>query len=89
MTKRWWEAPQCRTIRARYRSTGRQLWSVSVLDNGVEHPLVEGTRISLRFNNGNIAASAGCNSMSGPYQIDDNRQLTVEDLSTTEIGCDP
>ncbi len=68
---------------------GRQFWLVSVLDDGVEHPLVEGTRISLRFNNGNIGASAGCNSMGGPYQIDDNQQLTVTDLSTTEIGCDP
>ena len=68
---------------------GRQFWSVSVLDDGVEHPLVEGTRISLRFNNGNIAASAGCNSMGGPYQIDDNQQLTVTEMATTEIGCDP
>ena len=68
---------------------GRQFWSVSVLNDGVEHPLVEGTRISLRFNNGNIAASAGCNSMSGPYQIDDNQQLTVQELAATEIGCDP
>ena len=68
---------------------GRQFWSVSVLENGVERPLVEGTRISLRFNNGNIAASAGCNSMGGPYQIDDNQQLTVTEMATTEIGCDP
>ena len=68
---------------------GRQFWSVSVLEDGVERPLVEGTRISLRFNNGNIAASAGCNSMGGPYQIDDNQQLTVKELATTDIGCDP
>ena len=67
----------------------RQFWSVSVLENGVERPLVEGTRVSVRFNNGNIGASAGCNSMGAPYQIDDNQQLTVTDLSTTEIGCDP
>ncbi len=68
---------------------GRQFWSVSVLENDAERPLVDGTRISLRFNNGNIGASAGCNSMGGSYRIDDNRQLTVSEMATTEIGCDP
>lgn len=68
---------------------GRQFWSVSVLENGVERPLVEDTRFSVRFNNGNLSASAGCNSMGGPYQIDDNQQLTVSEMATTEIGCDP
>lgn len=68
---------------------GRQFWSVSVLENGAERPLVEGTRISVGFNNGNLRASAGCNSMGGPYQVDDNQQLTVTEMATTEIGCDP
>ncbi len=68
---------------------GRQFWSVSVLDNDVERPLVGDTRISVRFNNGNISASAGCNSMGGPYRIDDNHKLTVTDMASTEIGCDP
>ncbi len=68
---------------------GRQFWSVSVLENGVERPLVEDTRVSVRFNNGKLSASAGCNSMGGPYQIDDNQRLTVSETATTEIGCDP
>ena len=68
---------------------GRQFWSVSVLEDGVERSLVEGTRISLRFDNGNIGASAGCNSMGGPYQVDDNQQLTATEMAITEMGCDP
>ena len=68
---------------------GRQFWSISVLENGVERPLVDDTRISVRFNNGNISASAGCNSMGGPYQVDNDGQLTVREMASTEIGCDP
>lgn len=68
---------------------GRQFWSISVLENGVERPLVDDTRISVQFNNGNISASAGCNSMGGPYQVDNDGQLTVREMASTEIGCDP
>lgn len=68
---------------------GRQFWSVAVLENGAEKPLLQGTRISLRFAEGGVAASAGCNTMGGSYRIDDDRRLTVHEMSSTEIGCDP
>ncbi|MDE0606552.1 MAG: META domain-containing protein [Acidimicrobiaceae bacterium] len=67
---------------------GRSFWSVSVLENGAEHPLFTGTQIVLSFTNGIIAASAGCNLMSGWYQIND-KQLIITELASTEIGCDP
>ncbi len=48
--------------------------------------LVEGTSVSVGFYDGEISASAGCNSMSGAYSIA-NGQLHVSNLGTTEIGC--
>lgn len=69
---------------------GRMFWSVSVIENGVERPLVEGTRIFVAFNNGdNIGAGAGCNAMGGSYQLDDNQRLTVTEMMGTDMGCDP
>ena len=67
---------------------GREFWSTSVVQAGAELPFVEGTRISVRFDDGRIGASAGCNSMGGTYSISDG-QLAVQDLAMTEIGCDP
>lgn len=68
---------------------GRQFWSTSVLENGVDRPLAQDTRISVRFDNGDISASAGCNSMGGRYRIDNDGRLTVREMASTEIGCDP
>ena len=68
---------------------GRTFLSTSVTENGRPRPLVEGTRISLRFSDSSeIGAQAGCNSMGGPASIDDGR-LVIDDLATTEMGCDP
>lgn len=66
---------------------GRQFLSTGVTVNGVERPLVAGTRIRLAFADGSISASVGCNSMSGSYTITAG-QLLVGDLATTEMGCD-
>lgn len=49
--------------------------------------LVPGTRVTLRFKDGQLGASAGCNSMSGDYQIVGGA-LSVGRLATTEMGCE-
>lgn len=50
--------------------------------------LVPDTQVRLSFEDGRVGASAGCNSMGGPYELDGD-QLVVTELSTTEMGCDP
>jgi heat shock protein HslJ len=67
---------------------GREFWSTLVTDGGEPRALVDGTRITLRFNGDQIGASAGCNSMGGTFGLEDST-LTVSDLFMTEIGCDP
>ncbi|MCO8125716.1 META domain-containing protein [Acidimicrobiia bacterium EGI L10123] len=62
--------------------------SIEVTEAGAPRPLVEGTVISLRFDDGRVGASLGCNQLGGPYELDGDR-LLVEDLSMTEMGCDP
>ena len=42
---------------------GREFWSVDVTENGSPRELVEGTRITLRFDGDQLGASAGCNSI--------------------------
>lgn len=49
---------------------------------------VAGTTVSIRFDDGNVGADAGCNSIGGPYRLDGST-LVVEGLAMTEIGCDP
>jgi heat shock protein HslJ len=49
--------------------------------------LVAGTRVQLSFRDGQVSASAGCNSMSGAYLIDGGR-LIARALATTEMGCE-
>jgi heat shock protein HslJ len=69
---------------------GRTFLSTSVTEDGRPKPLVEGTRISLRFDGArrHVGAQAGCNSMGGPAAFEDGK-LVVDDLATTEMGCDP
>lgn len=49
--------------------------------------LVPGTRVTLSFKDGNLNASGGCNSMSGPYTITGGH-LSATRMATTEMGCD-
>ena len=67
----------------------REFWSTRVVEDDVERRLVDGTRIRLRFDDGDrVGASAGCNSMGGVYSLNGAR-LDVTDLAMTEMGCDP
>lgn len=51
------------------------------------HALVEGSEVSLRFEGGGIAVSAGCNQMSGAFALEDGR-LVVGPMMATEMACD-
>ena len=68
----------------------RTFLSTEVTENGRPKQLVPGTRITLNFvaDGRRIGAQAGCNSMGGQASFGDGR-LTVNDLATTEMGCDP
>ncbi|MFL6024569.1 MAG: META domain-containing protein [Marmoricola sp.] len=54
--------------------------------DGKPHPLVDGTEVRIRFADARVTLSAGCNTMSGTYQLEESR-LTVADLATTDMGC--
>jgi len=58
-----------------------------VTEDGKPHPLVSGTEIRIRFADGKATLTAGCNTMSGSYQLEESR-LTLEQLATTDMGCD-
>jgi heat shock protein HslJ len=49
--------------------------------------LVPGTEIRLSFDDGQVSLNAGCNSMSGPYRLEDGA-LHVDGFGMTAIGCD-
>lgn len=68
--------------------TGKEFWSTRVIDGGDERALVEGTRISLRFEAGELSIHAGCNSMGGAYSIDGDR-LVLDEVFQTAMGCEP
>jgi heat shock protein HslJ len=68
---------------------GRTFLSTSVLEDGVDRPLVPGSRIQLGFADGRISIHAGCNSMGGGYEIDGDTLRLKGGLATTEMGCDP
>jgi heat shock protein HslJ len=67
---------------------GRRFLSTGATVDGVDRPLVAGTRIALGFSDGHVSASAGCNSMGAAYSVDGGR-LRISDAAQTEIGCDP
>jgi len=69
---------------ARQGLEGRTFLSTGVLGR----LLVAGSRVRLRFGGGQVGASAGCNSMGGPYTIVGDR-LVAHQLATTEMACDP
>lgn len=69
--------------------TTQRLDGRTYLSTAVEgRTLVQGSTVRLAFSNGQVSASAGCNSMSGPYRIDGDR-LVVDELATTEMACEP
>ena len=69
---------------ARQGLEGRTFLSTGVIGR----LLVAGSRVRLRFGGGQVGASAGCNSMGGPYAIVGDR-LVARQLASTEMACDP
>ncbi len=67
---------------------GKEYVAAKVTDGGQDRPLAPGTKLRLNFSASDIGASAGCNHMGGTYRIDAGR-LIVDNLATTEMGCDP
>lgn len=67
---------------------GRTFLSTGTTADGRDRPLVEGSRVTLAFEQGRVRASAGCNTMSGPYTLDGDT-LVAEQLAMTEMGCSP
>lgn len=65
---------------------GRTFLSVAVTDGGAPRPLVAGTRIRLDFRATDLGVSAGCNSLTGTYRIE-NGHLVFEGGAMTEMGC--
>ncbi len=69
--------------------TGQSLEGRTFLSTDVEgRALVAGSTVRLTFLNGQVSASAGCNSLGGPYRIEGDR-LIAGQLATTEMACDP
>lgn len=62
--------------------------STAVVEDGKPRELVAGTRVLLAFRDGQISASAGCNSMGGSVEFRDGR-LFRGDFAITEKGCSP
>lgn len=48
--------------------------------------LVAGSQVRMAFQGGTISISAGCNSMSGSYQVIDGR-LQTDQMAMTEMAC--
>lgn len=65
---------------------GQEFVSTDVTEAGEQRPLVDDTRIRLRFADGDVTISAGCNTLSGSARLDAGT-LVVENMSTTEMGC--
>ncbi len=48
---------------------------------------LEGTEITLAFDDGEASGSAGCNSYFGPYTVEGMDGLTFQGLANTEMAC--
>lgn len=59
-------------------------WVLASLNGG--SPL-EGTEITLAFDDGEASGSAGCNTYFGPYTVDGTGGLTFQGLANTEMAC--
>jgi heat shock protein HslJ len=54
----------------------------------VGHELVDGTAVTLTFEDGRLSTNAGCNTSSGAYRVDDGVLRIEGDRATTLIGCE-
>lgn len=68
--------------------TAADLDTTSYLSTSVDgHDLVPGTHIRLSFEHDSMSANAGCNSMFGPYVVEDGRLAWSGSVGSTLMGC--
>ena len=67
---------------------GRTFVSTGVAVDGKPHALVTGSQVRLTFQKDSVNADAGCNLLSGAFQLRGDR-LEVGALAGTEMGCEP
>lgn len=67
---------------------GRTFIATAITDAGRTRHLAAGTELRLTFKDGELGINAGCNHMSGAYELDGD-QLSVGMMSMTEMGCPP
>lgn len=53
------------------------------------HELVDGTAVTLTFEDGRLSTNAGCNTSSGPYALDGGTLRSDGQWATTAMGCEP
>jgi heat shock protein HslJ len=53
------------------------------------HDLVDGTEVSLTFEDGALSTNAGCNTSGGAYSLDDGVLRSEGDWFSTAMGCTP
>jgi heat shock protein HslJ len=75
------------TVPAGLDLDGRTFLSQSATDGGEPKTFVAGTQVTLRFADGGVSGSAGCNTMGADYTLDGD-VLRLGDLSMTEMACD-
>lgn len=51
------------------------------------HDLVEDSTVGLTFEDGNMSANAGCNTMAAAYELDDDTLRWTGNVASTVIGC--
>ena len=59
-----------------------------VADHVDGHELVEGTTLSVSFDQSAMSVVAGCNTLFGPYDDTDSELRWVEEPASTRMGCD-
>lgn len=70
-------------------ATAEALDGRSYVSQSVEgRELVAGTTLTLSFDDGTLSANAGCNTMNGPYEVDEGRLRWTETPAATMMGCD-
>src|SRR5690606_31851268 len=66
---------------------GTQWTLISFGDVGAEMPVVEGSTVTLEFEEGSQAGgNAGCNSFGGTYQVE-NGTLSFDQIVSTLMAC--
>jgi heat shock protein HslJ len=67
---------------------GRAFLSTVVTEDGQPKDLVAGTRVRIDFRADGLSASVGCNTLGATFTVSDGT-LVVDEVGTTEMGCDP